>query len=276
MVKLGIHSSNDPAAVRAFEAWLGRPVDLISQHTGEASLKDFAGSPGWFANTVVNAVDRPAVWSVPLLWSGARLSEAAAGTYDDIYCGVVTTILAARPRDAAVYFRTGWEFNGDWMKWAAQGQEEVFASAFRRFSTVLRTCSERARLIWCPNLGQRDPVPSFPGSEHVDAIGMDFYHQPHDPQGPLAAWHSTRTRDFGLDWLTDFASRQRKPICIPEWGVRTDGMMLYVEEMARWCSVNGVLFQSYWDSDADYPGKLSGGRYRGTGEAFRLAFGERA
>ena len=272
MTLLSIHSSNNPIEIGGFEKWLGRPVDLISQHTGESSLQDFTNSPGYFARAVVDASQRPAIWSVPLVWAGTTLSQVASGVGDDAFRAVAKVIATNRPKDRIIYLRTGWEFNGNWMKWASRGQEKQFVIAFQRFATVFRRSSHRFRVIWCPNIGQQDPELSYPGNDFVDVIGMDFYHQPWDPQSPLTAWQFMRSRSYGLDWLTEFAARQQKPLCIPEWGVRSDGLMLYVSAVAHWCNENKVLFHSYWDSDAAYPGRLSEDRNPGTGAAFRAAF----
>ena len=61
---LGVYCGNDPRAIVAFEAWLGRPVDGVLGYTGGASWADYDGSVPWAAD-LWRALDRRVLWSVP-------------------------------------------------------------------------------------------------------------------------------------------------------------------------------------------------------------------
>jgi hypothetical protein len=272
MTLLGVYNGNNPQAVLDFERWLGRPVDFHSQFTGELSWADFDGGVGW-ALGLYPDLPRAITWSIPLIPAGATLAEAAKGSYNAHYTLAAQKIAAGR-QDRVIYVRTGWEFNGDWMKWASKNREREFIEAFRQFSSCFRNSSNRFRVVWCPNIGQLDPAPSYPGNEHVDVIGLDFYHQPRwDPAGVDEAWSYMVRRPFGLQWHLEFAKTCQKPMCFPEWGVSSDNFGSYVKKVAEWFASGDVLYQSYWDSNADYPGRLSGGALPNTGAAFRASFG---
>ena len=271
MTYLGVFAGGEPAGVTQFETWLGRKVDFCSVFTGEASWQDFDDSPPYQLSHFAG-LGRALALSVPLIPAGATLTDAAAGHYNAHYRRAAAAVVAARP-EPVIYVRTGWEQNGDWMKWAAHGKERAFNEAFRQFATCFRAASDRVRLVWCPCVGQHDPALSYPGDDVVDVIAIDAYHQPQwDPKGPIEAWSYMVTRRYGLQWHLEFARAHRKPTAFPEWGVSTDGFGSYIEHMAEWFRAGNVLFQTYWDSNSSYPGQLSGGQYPRTGAAFRAAF----
>ena len=271
---LGVFTGSDASGLGRFEEWLGRKVDFCTVFTGEASDQDFLSSPLFEVDRFQR---RPVIWSIPLIYKGADLKIAARGDYDHLYRSVAYAIMLSetpslvRPR---VMVRTGWEQNGSWMTWTAVGKEAAFVSAFRRFVKVFRDVSSRFQFVWCPNIGQSNPSMTYPGDAYVDVIGLDVYHQPEwDPRSPTLAWAYMVTRPFGLQWHLEFARSRKKPLAFPEWGVSSDGFESYVINMARWIKSSELLFHSYWESNAEYPGALSGGQHRDTGEAFRQQFG---
>ena len=269
---LGIYAGSDPKNVTEFEAWLGRKVDFYSVHTSEASWAEFdSGVP--YQRDQFADLPRMMIWSVPLIPAGATLPEAARGGYNTHYTRAAATIAAGRS-EPVIYVRTGWEHNGDWMKWAAKGQEAAFIAAFQQFTACFRAVSPRFRLVWCPVIGQNDPALTYPGDRHVDVIGLDVYHNPQwDPKEPKAAWVYMVTRPYGLQWHLEFSRTHAKPMAYPEWGVSSDGFGSYIANMAEWFRMSGVLYQAYWESNADYRGMMGSGQYPSTAAAFRRAFG---
>jgi hypothetical protein len=272
MTLLGVHNGNDPKCVLRFEEWLGRKVDFHSQFLGESSWAVFDGGTGW-ALGLFAELDRPIAWSIPLLTDGATLAAAAAGAYNIHYSGVARAIDRARS-EPKIFIRTGWEFNGDWMKWASRGKEQDFIAAFRNFSQCFRQQSSRFEIVWCPNIGQHDPALSYPGDEYVDIVGLDFYYQPKwDPHGRAEdIWTYMVTRPFGLQWHLQFSRKHSKRMAFPEWGICANHLGPYIEKAAAWFSSSDVAYQAYWDSDADYPGQLSNGSYSESGTAFQRTF----
>jgi hypothetical protein len=272
MSLLGVHNGNSVEEVCQFESWLGRHVDFHSQHTGEASWDDFDGSIDYVLG-IYRTFDRPMLWSIPLIPGGASLFEASIGNYNSHYTTAARKVASSRT-ERIIYVRTGWEFNGNWMKWASKDKETLYINAFRHFATCFRKTSTRFRLVWCPASGQADPLPSYPGTEFVDVVGLDFYHQPRwDPKDADDAWHHSVTRPFGLQWHLQFSRQEGKPLAYPEWGVCSNNFGQYVRNAAAWFSAAQVAYHSYWNSNADYAGRLSNNQYPETSNSFRSVFG---
>ena len=271
---LGEYNSNSPERVLQFENWLGRRVDGILGYTGHANWADYDGSVGW-AFELWKQLDRRVLWSVPLIPKGASLSEAAAGKYNNHYRKAARILAKYRPQDEVLYIRTGWEFNGDWFPWSAQGKAEEFKGAFQNFVQVFRSVSSRFKFEWNVNIGDvgMDPVNAYPGDEYVDIIGMDFYWNTNwDPVDPAAAFHSMLNRKWGLKWHQEFAQSRGKPTAYSEWGVMSNDGAAYIELVKDWFVKHDVVYQTYWNSNADFKGMLSKGEYPDTAKAYKAAF----
>jgi hypothetical protein len=275
---VGVYVGNDASAVGTFETWLGKPVDGVLGYTGAADWADWDGSVGW-AKGVWNPIDRVVFWSVPLIPAGATLEAAANGDYDDHYTGAAEKLATFRPDDAVLHVRTGWEHNGNWFPWAAAGKETAFVGAFRRFVDCFRAVSPRFRIEWNANIGNNassvaNPETTYPGDEYVDIIGMDFYWNTQwDPEDPIEAWESMRDRPWGLQWHQDFAAAHGKQTSYSEWGVMSNDAGPYITKASEWFDAHDVVFHTYWDSNSDFSGKLSGGQYPDAAQAYKAAFG---
>lgn len=273
---LGVYCGNDPDAVLQYERWLGRKTEGILGYTGGANWEDFDGSVPW-AMGLWRKIDRRVLWSVPLIPKGASLEEAAKGAYDDHYRKAAGHLKNFRPRDPVLYVRTGWEFNGDWFPWSAQKDPGAFGGAFRRFAAAFRSASKRFRIEWNVNIGEagmEKPEAAYPGDDHVDIIGMDFYWNTQwDPKDPKEAWEQARRRPYGLEWHQEFARKHKKPTAYSEWGIKENNAGPYLREVKRWFERHPVLYQTYWNSNADFPGELSKGQYPAAGAVYRELFG---
>lgn len=276
---VGVYVGNDASAVATFETWLGKPVDGVLGYTGAADWADYDGSVGW-AKGVWNPIDRRVFWSVPLIPTGATLEAAANGDYDDHYTQAAESLATFRPNDEVLHIRTGWEFNGDWFPWAANGKEEAFIGAFRHFVDAFRAVSPRFVFEWNVNMGNNssnamDPETAYPGDAYVDIVGMDFYwNLQWDPADPVQAWSSMRDRPYGLSWHQDFAAAHGKKTSYSEWGVMSNGAGPYIEAAKIWFADHDVVFHTYWDSNSDFQGKLSGDQYPDAATAYKAEFGQ--
>jgi hypothetical protein len=272
---LGAYGGNDVAAIQQFESWLGRRVDGILGYTGNASWADYDGSVGW-ATGLWSAIDRPVFWSVPLIPTGATLEEAAKGTYNDHYLKAAQTLAKYRPQDPILYIRTGWEFNGDWFPWTTHGgKSAAFAGAFQQFVKTFRSVSSRFKFEWNVNVGDvgANPEEAYPGDAFVDIVGMGFYwNTDWDPADPVDAWNSMLNRKWGLAWHQQFAAAHGKPTAYSEWGIRSSAGAPYVVRAQAWFSSHQVIYQTYWNSNNAFPGKLSDGQYGAAGEQYRNSF----
>lgn len=263
-----------PAALRAFEAWLGCRVDGVSVHSGQASWADWTGSIGYVLN-LWSASRRRLYWSVPLIPEGASLKDGAAGAYDAHYAAAARTILAGTPGGGDILVRTGWEFNQNHMPWSSQGQEQAFAATFRHFVDAFRRVSRRFRFEWTPAIGgETDPALSYPGDGHVDVVGIDAYYNTRwDSADPDTAWENNVRRRYGFAWLEGFAAAHHRPTAYSEWGVMSREAGRYVTRAAAWYAAHPVVYQSYWNSDSSFPGRLTDARLAGPGQVYRTLFG---
>jgi hypothetical protein len=119
-----------------------------------------------------------------------------------------------------------------------------------------------------------NPEKGYPGDPYVDLIGMDFYWQlKWDPADPLRAWDLVVSRPYGLRWHQEFARAHGKPTTYSEWGISSDNATPYLERAREWFDTHDVVFHTYWNSDAAYPGKLSEKQYPKSAATFRALFG---
>lgn len=212
---------------------------------------------------------------MPLIPTGATLAAAAAGTYDSHYVSAAQALAATRPQDSVIYIRVGWEFNGNWYPWAAQGLESSYIGAFRKFVAAFRSVSSRFSFEWCTNNGGSwDPSTAYPGDDVVDIIGTDVYWQTAlDGNNPVTAWSGKVYNSWGLNWLQTFAAQRGKPISISEWGIQTDAATLYIDLAYRWFIDHKVIRQTYWNSSSSFNGTLSNDQYPTSGAEFKRLFG---
>ncbi|MDB5375529.1 MAG: hypothetical protein JWP04_4171 [Belnapia sp.] len=279
MTLLSVYVGNDPTAYTAFESWLGRNADGVHGVVGGATWQDFTSSAQWMVNKLWNKIDDQVFWSVPLIVADGKATLAAAADhdYDAYYLSVARTLAASRADDdGPIYIRTGWEFNGDWFPWSAAGKEADFIGAYRAFVDTFRSVSDRFLFEWNVNesYGSMNPAKAYPGDDYVDIIGMDFYWDTNwNSSNPAEAWESMVSRKYGLAWLEDFASAHGKPTAYSEWGVETDNAAPYLAKVKQWFDSHNVVYQSYWNSDAAFEGKLSDGGLPAAGDAFRSLFG---
>jgi Ca2+-binding RTX toxin-like protein len=278
MALLGVYVENSTQRLKQFENWLGRDVDGVHGVIGAASWGDFVDSSRWAVDSVWGPTGREVFWSVPITVNGANLHSAANGDYNQYYKQVAQNLL--RSDDSGpIYVRTGWEFNGDWFRWSAQGKEDAFIGAFREFVDTFRSVSDRFKFEWNVNeaYGGMDPAKAYPGDNYVDIIGMDFYFNPQwQSYDGAAAFAHVRDQKYGLQWLENFAKAHGKPTAYSEWGAQGNNAGSFVKAAKEWFDSHNVVYQTYWDSDAAYPGRLSDGSDPATGSAFKSAFSGRS
>jgi hypothetical protein len=274
MTLVGVYAGNSVAEVEGFEKWLGEEVGAILTHLDMRNWSAFEGSAAGFARDLWSKIDRPVIWSVPLIVQGATLEEGATGAYNAHFRKVAQWI-SQYSTDDTIFVRTGWELNGYWMPWSAKGHEQAFIDTFRQFVDSFRSVSDRFRFEWNVNNGDygMNPADAYPGDAYVDIIGMDFYHDPAWPKDPLPAWNNMVNRPYGLQWLESFADAHGKPTAYSEWGVTTNNMAPYIELARNWFDSHDVVYQAYWNSNAGgYRGKLSDGTNPATGQTFKDVF----
>ena len=276
MAGMGVYVGNDPSSVTAFESWAGRPVDFLAAHTGQASWSDWTSSIGWLADQFKNET-ATLTWSIPMFADGGSLAQGATGAYDSHYLDAARTLAAKYAGEDKIYVRTGEEFNGTWMTWAAAGKEQDFIATYRHFVDAFRSVSDKFVFEWNVNVGDygMNPANAYPGDAYVDIIGMDFYYDTKwDNTDPLKAWDTMVNRTYGLAWFEAFAAQHGKPTAYSEWGVNSDTAGPYIQKAHEWFEAHNVLYQQYWNSDEAFAGELTDGKYSHAASAYIAAFGE--
>lgn len=86
----------------------------------------------------------------------------------------------AKASHQVIYYRFGYEMNGDWMAWGEQ--PEKFTKAWRRAWKIFREEKATnvkwvfsANVIWDDRTVKNDIVPYYPGDKYVDVVGLDGY-----------------------------------------------------------------------------------------------------
>jgi glycosyl hydrolase family 26 len=284
VARVGIYTGNLPADITAFETWFGEPIQQIMAFTGEADWSDYETSVSWVRGQF-ESLNRPIMFSVPLLAAGGTLAAGATGAYDTHYQSAAQDLATLRPSDPVIYIRTAWEFNGstdngdgtrtNWMKWGALGKEADFILTWRHFVDTFRAVSSRFRFDWCPSLGNvgMNPEMAYPGDGWVDVVGLDVYYFPQwDGNDAGAAFDDMITEQYGLQWQVNFAAAHGKNLSFPEWGIRTDQSGPFISKLRDWTDTHNFLYHNYWESNSAYPGQLRLNQYPTAGAVWRQEF----
>jgi hypothetical protein len=271
-------------AIREFEQWLGRPMDLVLDFLEKTGWDGMVRMSDWMTGCW-SQTRYGLVVSVPMLVDepGVSLQRGAAGAYDDQFRRLAITLVAKNYGNAIL--RLGWEFNGDWYRWSAREDPRAFAAFWRRIVLAMRGVpgGSRFRFDWNPSLGDGPTEAAWPGDDVVDVVGLDVYNQAWPrTDDPERRWRMLMEHRNGLRWHRDFAAAHRKPRSFAEWGTgtRPDGHgggddPLFVRNMLAWMRESGgggtpVEYMCYWNYRAgDYDAKLSDGRLPAAGAALR-------
>lgn len=266
--------------VKAFEAWLGRRLDVVLDFLQTDTWSGMVNEANWIAGCWKDLPGRRLALSVPMLVheGGPTLAQGAGGAFDQHFRELGRILVAGGYADA--FIRIGWEFNGDWYSWTARGHPEVFAAYWRRIALAMRAVpGSRFRFDWNPSVASGPTEAAYPGDDVVDVIGLDVYNQSWPRiEDPALRWAVLLHHPAGLIWHRDFAHAHGKPRSFAEWGTgtRPDGHgggddPLYVRNMIEWMR-NGdpVAYACYWNYRAgDYDAKVTDGHLPQAAEALR-------
>jgi len=203
------------------------------------------------------------------------LTQGADGDFDHYFRTVGTNIVRAGFPISVIRF--GYEFNGNWAPWAAQGCASAFVKYFDAIVTTMRSVpGSHFSFEWNPtrgDLGVGDLAAYYPGNKFVDDVGLDVYDIDHDRYpGARAEFRHMVTQPDGLNWVASFAKAHHKPIVLPEWGlgwgscsksgqpISASGQVCggdnatWINLMAKWISTHNVAEATYWDYESSYVG----------------------
>ena len=208
------------------------------------------------------------IWGLPMLPnSGSTLAQGASGAYNSYFLQLAQEMVAGGQGSSIV--RPGWEFNGGWFSWAANGQASAFVTFWQQIVNTMRSVpGQNFTFEWNPTAGDTgvgNLAQYYPGNAYVDQIGLDLYDQQWGTYPGIAAqWNTDLTEPYGLNWLASFAASQGKQITLPEWGLDPDpssnnGGVLsgngevgggddptFINDVAQWITQNQVYEATYW------------------------------
>jgi hypothetical protein len=228
------------------------------------------------------------VFSVPLIPTdeGATLAAGAHGDYDQHFRDLAKELIRGGQANATI--RVGWEMTGDWFAWSGVKQPSQWVGAYQKAVTAMRSVpGADFTFDWTVALHQVDPTPMYPGDQYVDLIGADNYDVSFDnnfaPTDHEQVWNGILTESWGLNWLSDFASRHGKRISMGEWGVsnREDGHgggdnPYFIEQMHGWFASHDVAYEAYFeatDPSVKATFAINNGQFPQAANRYRQLFG---
>jgi len=274
----GVFVGNEPKDILNYEKWLGKKTEGVLAYIGDTSWEDF--NVGWACDLWKNT-NSTIIWSLPLIPKGANLTDSAKGNYNEHYKKVAKDLASFRSNESVIYIRTGWGFNGERFTWKAAGQTENYINTWKQFVNSFRSVSPKFKFEWCPHMGDLS-MPAekcYPGDSYVDSIGMEVFDESDSSKitNPVERWNFYLTRSHGLNWIESFANEHKKRVTIPVWGVgdKQSGDNEYlIEQLSNWMNKNNVLYENYWDSNADYKGMLRQNQYPKAAIKYKEYFGK--
>jgi Glycosyl hydrolase family 26 len=205
------------------------------------------------------------------------LTQGAEGDFDHYFRTVGANIVRAGFPVSVIRF--GWEFNGNWAPWAADGCASAFVKYFDAIVTTMRSVpGSHFTFEWNPtrgDLGVGNLSQYYPGNRYVDDIGLDVYDiEGQVYPGAAAEYRHMLTQPDGLDWVASFAEAHDKPIVLPEWGlgwgtcsksgqpIAASGKQVcggdnaaWINLMTTWISTHNVAEATYWDFQTSSVGR---------------------
>jgi hypothetical protein len=199
------------------------------------------------------------------------LTQGATGAFDHYFQTVAANIVRAGFPVSVIRF--GWEFNGNWFPWSAQGCASAYVRYFDDIVTTMRSVpGSHFTFEWNAtrgDLGVGNLSQYYPGNKYVDDIGLDVYDvEKTTYPGARAEFRHMLTQRDGLNWLVAFGAAHHKPIVLPEWGlgfgtcsasgqrITAAGQQVcggdnatWVNLMADWIATHHVAEATYWDFD---------------------------
>jgi hypothetical protein len=240
--------------------WRGRPLDVATTFEDDGTWKGTEVVWALETGELVHFKGRLSI-AVPMLSNGKdTFEQCAAGAYDVHFRALGRTLKKYGREDS--YIRLGWEGNGDWYPWSANGNTGGWKACFRREVQALRSVAPGVQIDWNMNKdGNTNAVDLYPGDDAVDVIGVDYYSM-YPALNSRAAWDrmylkrgSNKTPTGIGAWLA-FAKSHGKKLSVPEWGVNNGGGggggddAGYVSHMHQFFEKNAgyIAYEGYFNS----------------------------
>lgn len=260
----GVYLETDtPAAVAAFAAWRGRPLDVVDDWSARATWDDIV-NPAWLYQRWSGSPYTMAfgVAMLPEAVPGVSLQACASGKYNSYWRQFGKVITSYGLGKSII--RLGWELNGNWYIWSATNPA-TWAKCWRQIVTSARTTAPGLQWDWNVNRGVSAglavPTQAYPGDAYVNMIGVDSYDW--WPAATTASgWQSQLNGTQGLNYWLGFAEAHGKPLSVPEWGNVGSGTSAggddaaYVQGMWSFFAANAahLSFEANFQGDASSTG----------------------
>jgi hypothetical protein len=255
---------SSPTRTAAFAAWRGRPVDVVVDWSARQTWSDIV-APTWLYQAWAGTPYTKVFGVAPIPeGDNSTLQACAAGAYNQYWVQFGANIKAVGLDDEAI-IRLGWEFNGNWYKWAAT-EPMTFRACWRNIYTSAESVAPALRWEWTVNRGGgqsiHDGRMAYPGDAYVDYVGVDSY-DAWPAATDEASWQLQYAAPLGLKFWADFAKVHHKGFSVPEWGVypgtgnaghNGGDNAFYIGKMEAFFRSLGsdLAYESYFNENAAY------------------------
>ncbi|GAB6898959.1 glycoside hydrolase family 26 protein [Kineosporia succinea] len=278
--RLGLFSGTDLKATQTFEKWLGRDLTFATVFGERATWSDIA-DPGRNVTMWKDSGYR-IVMAVPMLpdtmaaTKVAAMEQGAQGKFNDQFVQLAETLVENGQSKAVL--RVGWEFNLKSWTWGID-DPGTFIAFYRQIVDAMRSVDgQQFEFDWNPNNGFNpyDAKDYYPGGEYVDYVGVDVYDlhsgiYPYPRNCDDSCREDLQSRAWkeniyggprGLEFWTNFAKQQGKPVSLPEWGLwdvyadHSGGadnpqFIKYMHDYITWAP-NNVAYADYFNLNSEY------------------------
>src|SRR3954452_24903663 len=189
--------------LRSFGNWRNHPVEVTMQ------FAPYIGTTNWLTNEEPNALLKcavyvrqqlrvPMIFAIPMLpqfdsedatdttAGNPTLSAGAKGDYNVYWAKLAQNLVDRGLGDTTL--RIGWEFNGNWFRWAAYLDPSDWVKYWRNIVTTMRAVSPALKFDYSVALGSTYANPFsttvtatqpgvYPGDQYVDIISASMYDQ---------------------------------------------------------------------------------------------------
>jgi len=201
---LGVYAGPaSPGTVSAVGTALGYHPTYAMDFLDPASWSTIS-NPSWFLGQWQGSGYKM-IWGVEMIPnSGGSLAAGATGAYDAYFKTLAQNLVTGGQGSSVI--RLGWEFNGGWFPWAANGHAADFVTYWQHIVTAMRSVAGASfRFEWNPtrgDMGVGDLANYYPGDTYVDIVGLDVYDTEWASYpGAQAEWQTMQTQAYGLNWL---------------------------------------------------------------------------
>ena len=206
-----------------FAQWRGRALDMEVGWAPKSNWADFVN----FSANLRYIANRPTWFTIglPMLTAevAGQFANAASGAFDTYYQQFAQNMVDLNMGDSII--RIGWEANGNWYPWAANGQVEAYKATFQRIAGIFKAASPDFKIEWSnARKGNVLPVTQmYPGDDVVDFVGVSYYDR-FKHTATQADWKAGRDQKIaggpvGIGAWLGFAKAHKKFLSVSEWGV---------------------------------------------------------